>query len=82
MALASRLQEIKAGAATRIPAESRAIMLQATEQLLHSGILDGVLTTGQPAPDFHLEDPEGATWTMHRALDRGPLILTFFRGSW
>jgi peroxiredoxin len=33
-------------------------------------------------PDFALKDVTGALRTSHEFLDRGPLVLAFFRGGW
>jgi len=82
MSLAERLDRIRAGAATRIPPERHAIMLRATEDLRRSGILDGVLKPGAPLPAFALPGSDGGTVGSAALLERGPLVLSFFRGSW
>jgi peroxiredoxin len=40
------------------------------------------LALGDMLPDFALKDVDGAVRTSHEFLDRGPLVLAFFRGGW
>ena len=37
---------------------------------------------GQIAPNFTLPDVRGGNLTLADLLDRGPVVLTFYRGSW
>jgi hypothetical protein len=82
MSLAERLDTIRAGAATRVPAEQRAIMARATEDLRHSGILAEVIKPGDRLPAFALANARGETVRSAELLAHGPLVLTVFRGSW
>lgn len=82
MSLHETLASIKAGAKERLPAEALSIMAQATEELQNSGLVEKALGTGQTVPDVTLETSEGAPFNLKEQLDKGPLILTFFRGSW
>ncbi len=40
------------------------------------------LSVGDAAPQFSLEATGGKLITLHEALCHGPVILTFYRGSW
>ena len=80
--LASQLDTIRAGAEKRIGPERTAIMHRATDDLRNSGILDRVIATGAALPAFALPDTAGATVRSADLLAQGPLVLTFFRGSW
>ncbi len=82
MSLAEQLDGIRAGAVTRIPEEKRAIMSAATAALRTSGILDGVAKIGDQLPGFALQNADGETVQSSDLLARGPLVLTFFRGTW
>jgi peroxiredoxin len=41
-----------------------------------------VLELGQKAPDFVLPNPEGKSISFSDLLEKGPLVVTFYRGSW
>lgn len=40
------------------------------------------LGLGDYLPDFELEAADGRLWRSGELLDRGPLVLAFFRGGW
>lgn len=40
------------------------------------------LPIGSIAPDFTLNDHTGKTFTLSEEVVKGPVVLTFFRGSW
>ena len=40
------------------------------------------LARGDMFPDFALRDANGVLHTSHEFLDRGPMVLAFFRGGW
>ncbi len=82
MSLAEQLDKIRAGAANRIPEEKRAVMAAATTALGASGILDKVVKVGQQLPEFALPNADGDEVRSGELLARGPLVLTFFRGTW
>ena len=82
MSLAEQLDAIRAGAAKRVPEEQRMIMAEATNALLESGILEGAPKIGDQLPEFTLRNAEGDEVRSTDLLERGPLVLTFFRGTW
>ena len=82
MSLADKLAAMRAAAATRIPADRQAIMHRATEDLRRSGMLDRIVKVGQTAPAFELASYDGRRVSSAALLAGGPLVLSFFRGSW
>lgn len=82
MSLADRLAATRAASAQRIPPERAAIMHRATEDLRRSGILDRIVKVGEPAPSFALANHDGQRVASADLLARGPLVVSFFRGSW
>ena len=76
--LDEKRREFEAGA----PPEALSIMHRATNDLLESGIMDRVLKQGDRAPEFSLSDPDGNPVRSSDLLDRGPLVLSFYRGLW
>jgi hypothetical protein len=82
MSLEEKLAATRAGTASRVPPERRAIMERATEDLRHSGILDRIVPPGQPMPAFDLANHDGRRVASEDLIAGGPLVLSFFRGSW
>jgi hypothetical protein len=82
MALADTLKGIREASAKRIPPEKEAVMHRATEDLRASGIMDRVIKVGDPLPAFALPNAYGQEVRSADLLVKGPLVLTFFRGSW
>ncbi|WP_119419327.1 peroxiredoxin-like family protein [Desertibaculum subflavum] len=72
-----------AGAARRQREPGRQAMLDlALARIRASGTMEGALQEGETAPDFELPDGEGMRFSLMRALDEGPAVLMFYRGSW
>ena len=82
MSLKQKLEEIKAASTKRIPADKRVVMEQATNDLRASGIMAGVASVGQKAPDFAGTSFDGRAIAFGDLLGRGPVVLSFFRGHW
>ena len=80
--LAKRLAAMAAASAERIPAESQATMHAATQALVESGQADRAPAVGQPFPAFELPDQDGRSVRSAQVLERGPVIVSFFRGHW
>ena len=80
--LAEKLNEIREGAKQRIPEEVRAIMGKATNELRESGIMNRALKDGDNLPSFELPNRDGEMVLSADLLQRGNLILTFYRGVW
>lgn len=76
------LDGIKRRHMATLPAEAMATLLDSTEQLVRSGIAEKALPEGAVAPGFRLPDYDGNTVELSRLLQRGPAIVTFFRGFW
>ena len=82
MALEDTLKGIREASAKRIPADKAAIMHRATEELRASSIRDRVIKAGDPLPPFALPNAYEQELRSADVLAKGPLVLTFFRGSW
>ena len=82
MSLEEKLAATRAAAASRIPPERQAIMHRATENLRNSGILDRIVPVGARMPEFDLDNHDGRRVASEDLLAGGPLVLSFFRGSW
>ena len=82
MTLKGKLDETRAASAKRRPEEARAIMHRATDDLRASGILAKVVGNGQSMPAFTGTGHDGRAVNSASLLQRGPLVLSFFRGHW
>lgn len=82
MSLADKLSAMRAASAARLPADKQAIMHRATEDLRRTGILDRIVPVGSRMPAFALADHDGRRVDSDDLLADGPLVLSFFRGSW
>lgn len=47
-----------------------------------SAVVNGALRKGQRAPEFALPDANGKLVSLINLLERGPVVLTFYRGGW
>ena len=79
MSLRKRLDALREASAAKFPPETKAVMQRATEELRSSGILETMLQVGADAPRFSLPTSAGGNVSVPGP---GPLVLTFFRGSW
>ncbi len=82
MSLKEKLEATRAASASRIPAETHAIMERATAGLRASGILQKVAAVGQKAPTFTAPNYDGRVVSSSELWARGPLVVSFFRGAW
>jgi hypothetical protein len=82
MSLEATLAATRAASAGRIPSDRQAIMHRATEDLRRSGILDRIVAVGSPMPSFTLANHDGRRVSSDDLLAGGPIVLSFFRGSW
>jgi hypothetical protein len=77
-----RLSEMRAANESRRPPEATALMNRTTQELGATGILDRIVVVGQKAPLFARPNLAGKTVQLEALLERGPVILSFFRGRW
>ncbi len=80
--LGEQLAERQAGFEKDAPPERVATMAAAIASVADSGILDKALNKGDKAPDFTLQNAVGESVSLYAELEKGPVILTWYRGSW
>lgn len=68
--------------AARLPREEMQMLEDDISGLVDSGVSRRALAVGDIAPDFELPDRWGAFVKSADLRARGPLILSFFQGSW
>lgn len=58
------------------------VMHRATDDLRDSGIAQRVIKPGSRAPVFSLPNTQGERIDSAQLLQRGPLVVSFYRGVW
>ena len=79
--LQQQIEACTAQSSGQPPADVLPDLTRPIAQLIASGAAEQALREGEQAPDFTLPDAFGAPVTLSRLLQRGPVILTFFRGA-
>ena len=82
MSLQVELEELYNGFAKKVPPDVLNTMLDATRRLVDSGIAENSLKVGAKAPDFNLPNPSGESVSLNALLEKGPVVLNFYRGGW
>ena len=82
MDLQDQLNQLRANFEKNVPPEILEVMHRATSDLRNSGILDQVLTVGDTAPEFELENTRGERVRSTDILSDRLMVLTFYRGKW
>jgi thiol-disulfide isomerase/thioredoxin len=82
MPLKEQLAEYRTSWYQRVPAERQAIMQRHIDQLRSGAIARTMLKVGDHAPAIVLENAKGATVDVGTLLEKGPVIVTFYRGGW
>lgn len=80
--LKEKLEKLKESLVKQIPKDALAIMHHASEELASSGILDRIPKVGEKLSPFELKDTEEQVVSAEMLLEKGPLVLTFYRGVW
>jgi len=80
--LNGKLKAIKAAFSEKAPAEAKAVMGRATGDLRASGIMEGIPQLGSVLPAFDLPGADGQPVRSGELLDKGPLVVSFYRGGW
>ncbi|CAN5812182.1 peroxiredoxin-like family protein [soil metagenome] len=82
MSLTKMLLELSRRHRAQLPSRDRIDFEDEPDGLRMMRVAEEGLTLGDMLPDFDLRDTVGTVRTLHEFLDRGPLVLTFFRGGW
>lgn len=68
--------------AQRISPEMLHTFEGAQKELYESKVVENAIREGDAAPDFTLPDALGNEFTLSAQLNKGPVVLTWYRGSW
>ncbi|MEM7760977.1 MAG: peroxiredoxin-like family protein [Cyanobacteria bacterium P01_A01_bin.40] len=82
MNLTQELNEYKAKFKTSQPEEIKAVMAQATTDLINTQLAENSLRVGDKIPNFTLPNAVGEEVTLESLLNQGALVISFYRGGW
>ena len=82
MKLQNTLDTMKETFESDLPPEIKAAMHKATDDLATSGIMEQVLQPGEQVPTFTLLDHQENEVSSEYLLKTGPVVVSFYRGSW
>lgn len=82
MTLKDELDAVRARSRAALDAGERRVLDEALERLRMLQIAEHALAPGDVLPDFALPDAQGQLHAGEAYLERGPLVLGFFRGGW
>jgi peroxiredoxin len=78
----AKLATVRASRDLVIPAEIGSIMDHAIDDLRQARAQSQALKVGDTMPSFTLPDLDGTPVSALALLERGPLVISFYRGSW
>jgi len=82
MTLKEKIDAYKEGFKEMAPKEAQEIMHRATNDLQNSPQMLNTIREGDMAPDFKLKNTGNTDVALSDLLDRGPVVLSFYRGRW
>lgn len=82
MSLTQDLANFAAQIQAQMPDEVKSKMAQALTELQASDIADNSLKAGDRVPNFSLPNAVGQTVGIQDLLQTGPVVISFYRGSW
>lgn len=68
--------------AKKFPKDKKQIFADGIADVKNSGILDKALNVGDKAPNFTLKNALNKEVWLYNELEKGPVILTWYRGGW
>lgn len=82
VSLSDELRTLYENGHLRLPDDVQAAMSKGARELAASGLADQALGVGASAPSFALPSAAGPQVALDDLLAEGPVVLTFYRGSW
>ncbi|WP_103072536.1 peroxiredoxin-like family protein [Aquimarina sediminis] len=82
MDLIEELRAKKNASAQNIPTEKWNIMMNSTQQLIKEHLSKKALKEGDKMIDFTLPNAVGGIITLSEKLEKGSVIISFYRGGW
>ena len=80
--LQSKLEEHKANFARKASDHKKRVYQEGIASIIESGIVGTAKQVGDQAPDFSLTNATGETVKLSEYLEKGKVVLTWYRGNW
>lgn len=80
--LAARIAASVQDFVSALPEDEKQVVTESFAALQASDVAASAVVAGDTAPDFTLPNATGRPVTLHEELQRGPVILSFYRGGW
>ena len=82
MTLRDQLKEYADTSAKNMPEEAKNIMQAGIDKLEKTDIIKNATKKGDVFPDFSLPNAKGELISLDALLEKGKVVLTFYRGGW
>ena len=82
LSLATQLEAVTAKLLVSFPEEVRLLFARKTEELVKADLVARARRVGDAVTDFSLPTTTGDSVQLKRQLEAGPLVLSFYRGTW
>ncbi len=80
--LKQRLDAAKAEWEGKTSAEKKQIYDEGIQAIRESGIIESAIQVGDTAPNFTLRNAENLEVSLYSYLEKGPVVLIWYRGGW
>jgi peroxiredoxin len=80
--LAARIAASVQDFVSALPEDEKQVVTESFAALQASDVAASAVVAGDTAPDFTLPNATGRPVRLHEELQRGPVILSFYRGGW
>lgn len=77
-----KLQSLKQQFSEKAPQQKVDDYEAGINQVKNSGVLKTAKNVGDTAPDFTLENAYGKSISLYTQLEKGPVVLVWYRGEW
>lgn len=82
MSLRAQLDACRHAFEATAPPSVAAALQDSIAELAQTGLVRHAAKAGEMAPSFRLRSREGGFVSLSEVLDRGPAVISFFRGAW
>lgn len=82
MSLSEQTRQLTESFISGLSEEDQLTVQQAFEIIMQSGAGDSAIREGDKAKDFTLPDTKGKQRSLTEFLQKGPVVISFYRGGW